>query len=159
MGKFVVVSEDMINIEIRQASESDVPAIMDLYAQPDMDNKNVLTPDEAKMLFKRFSLYPRYYIYIAVHENQVIGTFALLIMDNLAHQGTPSGIVEDVAVSPLWHGKGVGKQMMEYAMRVCKEAGCYKLVLSSNVRRVRAHQFYESLGFRQHGISFLVEPS
>lgn len=28
------------------------------------------------------------------------------------------------------------------------------LVLSSNAKRTEAHQFYEALGFKQHGISF-----
>jgi GNAT superfamily N-acetyltransferase len=145
-----------MNVEIRKAVEEDVAAVIDLYAQPDMDNGNVLSLVEAKKLFQKFSLYPSYHLYVASQNNKVIGTFALLIMDNLAHHGTPSAIVEDVAVDSLCQSQGVGKLMMEYAMRLCKEAGCYKLVLSSNVRRVRAHQFYESLGFRQHGVSFLV---
>jgi ribosomal protein S18 acetylase RimI-like enzyme len=147
----------MLNIEIRKATEADLAAIIDLYAQPDMDNHKVLSLDQVKNVFKKFSAYPCYHIYVAVEAEKVIGTFALLIMDNLAHQGTPSGIVEDVTVHPDCQSQGVGKRMMEYAMLICKAAGCYKLVLSSNVRRVRAHQFYESLGFRQHGVSFLVE--
>ena len=35
--------------------------------------------------------------------------------------------------------------------------GCYKLVLSSNAKRERAHAFYESLGFERHGYSFRIE--
>ena len=36
--------------------------------------------------------------------------------------------------------------------------GCYKLALSSNRRRERAHAFYESLGFERHGVSFVIDP-
>jgi GNAT superfamily N-acetyltransferase len=46
---------------------------------------------------------------------------------------------------------------MDDAMRLAREAGCYKLALSSNRRRERAHAFYERLGFGRHGVSFLVE--
>ena len=46
---------------------------------------------------------------------------------------------------------------MRYAMDQAREAGCYKLVLSSNMRRERAHAFYESLGFTKHGFSFRVD--
>jgi GNAT superfamily N-acetyltransferase len=46
--------------------------------------------------------------------------------------------------------------MMRFAMDRCAEAGCYKLALSSNVRREDAHRFYERLGFVQHGLSFSV---
>ena len=34
---------------------------------------------------------------------------------------------------------------------------CYKLVLSSNAKRARAHEFYDKLGFRRHGISFWID--
>ena len=47
--------------------------------------------------------------------------------------------------------------MMTYARELARQAGCYKLVLSSNRKRERAHAFYESLGFQRHGISFLIE--
>jgi ribosomal protein S18 acetylase RimI-like enzyme len=108
----------MLNIEIRKATEADLAAIIDLYAQPDMDNHNVLSLDQAKKVFKKFSAYPCYHIYVAVDGDKVVGTFALLIMDNLAHQGTPSGIIEDVTVHPDCQSQGVGKRMMEYAMRL-----------------------------------------
>ena len=78
-------------------------------------------------------------------------------MDNLAHMGAPSGVVEDMVVHAHWRGKGIGKQMMGFAIDRCRERGCYKLALSSNVRLEAAHRFYESIGFRRHGYSFLVE--
>jgi GNAT superfamily N-acetyltransferase len=53
--------------------------------------------------------------------------------------------------------KGVGKLMMEFALKYSKEKGCYKMSLSSNLRREKAHQFYESLGFKKHGFSFLMD--
>ena len=78
-------------------------------------------------------------------------------MDNLAHQGIPSGVIEDVVVGERYQGKGIGKAMMTYAVNVCREQGCYKVALSSNVKREKAHRFYESLGFEKHGYSFYVE--
>ena len=78
-------------------------------------------------------------------------------MHNLAHQGTPSAIVEDVVVSESHQSQGIGRDMMQHAMRQAREAGCYKLVLSSNQQRERAHAFYESLGFARHGYSFQIE--
>lgn len=94
---------------------------------------------------------------MAEKERVIVGTFALLIMDNLAHQGMPSAIVEDVAVQTTIQGQGIGKLMMKFAMEKSKEAGCYKLVLSSNLKRKEAHAFYESLGFETHGFSFKVQ--
>ncbi len=101
--------------------------------------------------------YPNYKVYVAETESTIIGTFALLIMDNLAHLGTPSAVVEDVVVADNYQGKGIGKAMMIFAMEKCKETGCYKLVLSSNLKRTEAHAFYESLAFEKHGFSFRAD--
>ncbi len=147
----------MVKAEIQEARHEDLPAILSLYAQPDVDNGKVLPIDRARGIFARIRSYPEYKIYVAKAEDKIIGTFALLIMDNLAHVGAPSGIVEDVVVEPCWQGKGIGKQMMEFAKRRCKEMGCYKLALSSNLKREVAHRFYESLGFQRHGYSYFVE--
>ena len=75
----------------------------------------------------------------------------------MAHLGTPSAVVEDVGVLPEMQGKGIGQRMMQFALIQAKEKGCYKMSLSSNLRREQAHQFYESLGFEKHGFSFLMK--
>ncbi|KPL03092.1 MAG: acetyltransferase [candidate division Zixibacteria bacterium SM1_73] len=146
----------MVKIEIQEAKAEDLPAIFSLYAQPDIDNGKVLSAEEAQKIFTRIKSYPNYRIFVAKAKGEILGTFALLIMDNLAHMGAPSGIVEEVAVHPNWQGKEIGKQMMEFAMNRCRKMGCYKLALSSNLKREAAHRFYESLGFQKHGYSFLV---
>jgi hypothetical protein len=35
---------------------------------------------------------------LAEINDEIVGTFALLIMDNLAHRGEPSSIVEDIVI-------------------------------------------------------------
>ena len=47
--------------------------------------------------------------------------------------------------------------MMRFALERCAQKRCYKLMLSSNAKRGRAHAFYESLGFERHGYSFRVD--
>lgn len=145
-------------VDCREASRADLPAILRLHAQPDMDNGLVLALAEAERIFDRIARYPDYRVYVAIRDDRIVGSFALLIMDKLAHQGAPSGVIEDVAVDPQCQGQGIGKAMMRHALRLCSEKGCYKAALSSNLERERAHAFYESLGFEQHGYSFRVMP-
>ncbi len=146
-----------MNVHMRQATAADLPSVLALYAQPAMDNGQVLPIAEAKQLLAQFSHYPNYRLFVACDADRVVGTFALLVMHNLAHQGTPSAIVEDVVVSDAHQSQGIGRDMMRHAMALAREAGCYKLVLSSNQKRERAHAFYESLGFQRHGFSFSIE--
>lgn len=145
-----------MRVAIREAKAKELPAVLSLYAQLDKDEKHIPNPEKARKLFRRIRSYPDYKIYLATVRGEIIGTFALLIMDNLAHQGMPSGIVEDVIVDRKWRHSGIGKAMMRFAMKRCRGRGCYKLVLSSNAKRQGAHRFYEKLGFRKHGYSFWV---
>ena len=139
---------------IRIANEEDLAEILELYSQ--IDNEQVLELDDAKRIFNRMKEYPDYNVYVALVDGVIVGTFALAIMDNLAHMGSKSGLIEDVVVSEQFRGKGIGKQMMAYAVEVCREKQCYKVCLSSNLKRHNAHRFYEKIGFKIHGYSFLV---
>jgi len=145
-----------MDICIRKATQGDLPTILELYSVFEPENAPRFNLLDAERIFSKINGYPNYAIYIAELDEKIVGTFALLIMDNLAHLGKPEGIVENVVVHPQTQGHGVGKIMMKRAMEICTEAGCYKFVLSSNLIREQAHKFYESLGFEKYGYSFRI---
>ena len=105
---------------IRQAKKQDLAAILAILAIYEPEER-ALSLEEAEVIYKRILLYPDYNIYVAVINNNVVATFALAIMDNLAHMGSKSGLIEDVAVLPEFQGQGIGKAMMEYAINICRE--------------------------------------
>jgi len=144
-------------LKIRKADRDDIKDILAIYAEPDIDSGKVLDINSAETIFNKMKSYPDYTLYVAAADNQIVGSFALLIMDNLAHMGAPSAIVEDVVVSSKWRSRGIGRQMIRFAMEKARKAGCYKLALSCSINRGRAHKFYESLGFEKHGYSFLIK--
>ena len=146
----------MEKVTIRMATRRDLPELLELYRQLDPEDSPVLSLADAEKIFETTNKYPDYQVYVARHFGKTLGTFTLLIVDNLAHLGARYGIVEDFVVTAEWRGMGIGRQMMRFAMQKCHAAGCYKLVLSSNKKRVDAHSFYKKLGFRLHGYSFVV---
>jgi GNAT superfamily N-acetyltransferase len=150
----------MSTLHIREATLADLESVLALYAAIEDSVADVLTLEQAQAVWAQFARYPSYRLWVAcdaANGDAVVGTYALLVMHNLAHRGAPSAIVEDVVVAPDLQGRGVGRQMMAHAMQQARDAGCYKLALSSNARRTGAHAFYESLGFAQHGLSFVVD--
>ena len=145
-------------LTMRVATPADLPAVLALFAQPGMDDRTLDLP-QAEAMLAEFARYPNYRLFVACDpDGAVVGTYALLIMHNFAHCGTPSAVVEDVVVQAARQGQGIGRQMMRHAVDEARAAGCYKLALSSNRKRLAAHAFYESLGFAQHGLSFVIEP-
>jgi ribosomal protein S18 acetylase RimI-like enzyme len=147
---------EVATVRFRPAAAADLPGVLALYAQPELDDGRVLSRAEAEEVLARFAAYPDYTLYVAEENGAIVGTFALLVMDNIGHLGTPSAVVEDVAVAPALQGRGIGRQMMAHALELARAKGCYKLSLSSNLKREAAHAFYESLGFEKHGFSFRV---
>ena len=144
---------------LREATADDLPQVLALYAQPGLDDGKVLDLPRARDIHAQFARYPNYRLFVACDaDGRVLGSYALLVMHNLAHMGTPSAIAEDVVVDQNHRSQGIGQQMMAHALGQARAAGCYKLALSSNQKRERAHAFYESLGFQRHGISFVTTP-
>jgi GNAT superfamily N-acetyltransferase len=144
-------------LTFRIAGRSDLPVLLRLYAQLGRDERDVLDLAEAEALFARLEAYPDYRVHLAESGGAAVGTWSLLVMDNLAHRGLPSGIVENVVVDSSCRGRGVGRAMMRRAMEIARGKGCYKLALTSGRHRPDAHRFYESLGFERHGFSFHTE--
>jgi GNAT superfamily N-acetyltransferase len=145
-----------VGLTIREAAESDLADILRLYTAAGIDGGRSFTTDEARAHLARLRGYPYYKLFVAEVDGAVVGTYALIILDNLAKRGTPAGVVEDVAVDPARQGQGVGRAMMEHAREQCRAAGCYKMTLSSGLPREGAHRFYDALGFERHGYSFLM---
>lgn len=149
-----------MNIDIHEATAADLDDLLFLYRQLGEDDGKVLGLDEARRIFARIRNYPDYHLYLARDpDDRAVGTFALLIMDNLGHCGARSAVIEDVVVASDCRGCGIGSEMMTFAAMLCRAGGCYKITLSSNRNRERAHRFYENLGFARHGFSYLLSLS
>ena len=139
-------------ITIHEATEEDLPAVLQLYQRAGLDGpEEKLSHEEASEILRAMKRYPSHRCYLAIEAGVIVGTFTLLIMDNLVHQGARSGILEGVAVDPAHQGHGIGRIMMQHAMAEARRHNCYKLSLSSNVKREDAYKFYETLGFELYG--------
>lgn len=145
-------------IRMREATADDATTLVELLSVLDTPGTPAMDPAHARVMLARIARYPDFHVWLAEHGGKPVGTYSLLIMDNLCHRGTPSAIVESVAVTGASRGLGVGRAMMEHARAEAKHRGCYKLVLSSNETRSDAHAFYEHLGFARHGFSFRITP-
>jgi GNAT superfamily N-acetyltransferase len=143
-------------LTIRPGVETDLPAVLALYGQPDFNGDQVLSLEEAGAKLARFAAYPDYTLYVAERGGEVVGTFCLMIIDNIARRGRSSGLIEAVVVASDRQGEGLGKIMLRRAIEIAGEKSCYKVVLSSGFKTVNAHAFYDSLGFERHGVSFLL---
>jgi GNAT superfamily N-acetyltransferase len=141
---------------LRQATPEDLPAVLELFELSGIDPPGLNEPDRARQHWNSLHALPGARVLVAEHQGRVVGTLSLFVLPLLAHGGLPSMVVEDVATHPDMQGQGIGRALMHEAMAIARANGCYKLALSSNLQRTKAHGFYDDLGFQRHGISFVV---
>ena len=148
-----------LNLTIRIARAADVSSLLSLYKLLEVVTEPAVSLECALAGFRDLESNPRHKLYVAELGATIVGTFSLIFIPGLSHSARDSCVIEDVVVASELQGAGIGKQMMRFAMAACVARHCYKLVLSSHVRRERAHRFYEGLGFRKHGYSYLLDLS
>ena len=64
-----------------------------------------------------------------------------------SYRGGWRGQIEAVRVAGDLRGKGLGAEMIDWAVARCRERGCLMAQLTSNNGRTDAHRFYERLGW------------
>ncbi|MEB3281875.1 MAG: GNAT family N-acetyltransferase [Lyngbya sp.] len=152
----VSTGSDHLKLEITVATREDLPHLNELYAQ--MDDLPLLPDEKIEELFNQIHQIPNYKIYLVWLEEKPVGTFSLLYVPTMMHRGFHQfAVLDAVSVASAYRSQGIGKAMIRSALKLSAEAGCYKVTLSSNLHRDRAHAFYESLGFQQHGWSFSLK--
>lgn len=149
--------DDLPDIELRIATRQDALLLAALQAEmDDGDPAAVTDADSAAMqaVLADMAAYPDFRAYIAYEGDQAVGSFTLMVFATPSQGGQSQALLDAVVVSRTRRGCGIGEAMVREALFMASAAGCYKLILSSNLKRRDAHRFYEDLGFRQHGISY-----
>jgi GNAT superfamily N-acetyltransferase len=84
---------------------------------------------------------------VAELDGKIVGAFQLTFTPSLSFQGGKRCTVESVRVDSSLRGKGIGREMMLWAIERAKEKGCVSMQLTTHKERENAHRFYEKLGF------------
>jgi len=81
----------------------------------------------------------------------VIGCLQLCILPGLSSQGASRALIEDVRVASHCRSRGIGEQLVQWAVAEARGRGCKLVELLTHNTRVDAQRFYERLGFaRSH---------
>lgn len=144
------------NVKIRPAVIEDFPVILGLYgdlakAYADGERQQSSEPDP---VWQECLNDKRQHILVAEVDGEVIGTLTCIIVPNLGHGSQPWAAVTNVVVNGSLRGGGIGTKLLAEAGTIARRENCYKIVLSSNLLRTEAHEFYRRLGWQQSHIGF-----
>ncbi|MEE1837376.1 GNAT family N-acetyltransferase [Streptomyces sp. SP17KL33] len=146
----------MGDLEIRPATEDDVPEIVAMLADDPLGAQRESPDDLAPYLaaLERLSGDPHQHVVVAVRQGRVVGTLQLTIVPGLSRRGSTRAIIEGVRVHADERGSGLGSRLIEWAIESSRAQGCQLVQLTSDATRTDAHRFYERLGFEASHVGF-----
>jgi ribosomal protein S18 acetylase RimI-like enzyme len=89
-------------------------------------------------------------------EGKVVGCLQLCILPGLSSQGASRGLIEDVRVASHCRSRGIGEQLVQWAVAEARGKGCKLVELLTHHTRVDAQRFYERLGFARSHVGMTI---
>ncbi|BAL92036.1 putative GCN5-related N-acetyltransferase [Actinoplanes missouriensis 431] len=140
-------------MEFRIATRADVPAVLDLLADDDITRQRGYgtVPEHVDAAiwaaFEAIEADDRNELIVAVDRNEVVGTCQLTFIPGLSRGGGERLLIEAVRIRSDRRGRGLGGELIRWAVDRARERGCRMVQLTTDKRRTDAHRFYERLGF------------
>ena len=131
-------------IEYGILADNELSSLLELYQQLNPDD--FIDEITAKNIWENIKNQNIKY-FVAKENGKIISSCYICVIPNLTRGGKSIGFIENV-ITDLEHRRmGIGKTVMENAIKYAKDQNCYKVVLQSGNKRTDAHPFYEKLGF------------
>jgi GNAT superfamily N-acetyltransferase len=138
-----------LSIAVREAEASDAPRLVDLIIALGHPIEEADVHRSLEIL-ARSGLLPL----VATDDGRVIGMCGLSAMVTV-HRPAPVGRVSVMVVDEARRGLGIGAMLLAEAEKRLSKLGCRIVEVTSNMRRERAHHFYEQLGYERTSYRFM----
>jgi ribosomal protein S18 acetylase RimI-like enzyme len=145
--------EKTSSVTLRRARRDDVGAIVAMLADDHLGRGRERLEDPLpSSYFRAFDAVdrdPNFQLMVAVDANDaVVGCLQLCIMPGLSSQGASRALIEDVRVATHCRSRGIGEQMVRWAIAEARAKECKLVELLTHNTRVDAQRFYVRLGFQ-----------
>lgn len=140
-------------ISIKPAKEADLPYIKLLLLElvDAMDNTEGFDIEQAIENCHSLLNDPAYHLLVVKDMDTVMGFVNFTTRKTLLHPGL-SGLIDELIVSSVHRGKGIGKKLLLAAIEKCRELGCCEVEVSTEKSNSRAREFYRKNGFKEDAV-------
>ncbi|GHT81292.1 acetyltransferase [Betaproteobacteria bacterium] len=139
--------------QIRPATPSDFGAIYALIKILGHD----LAFDGMRQIYLENLNHPDLHYRVAVNDAaRVVGFISLSLQKHL-HHAAIIGEIQELIIEPACRGQNIGQALLRHVEQIARQAGAVTVELSTNMRRLDAHRFYEREGFTRSHYRFVKE--
>jgi len=148
------------SISIRRAARDDVAAIVAMLADDRLgsERERLENPLPASYIkaFEVLDRDPNIQLVVAEEGGRVVGCLQLCVLPGLSSQGASRGLIEDVRVASDSRSRGIGEQLVGWAVAQSRAKGCKLVELLTHHTRVDAQRFYERFGFQRSHVGMTI---
>lgn len=138
-------------ITFRHATEKDLDRIVEMLSDDVLGSQRERyehpLPNSYIEAFKAIASDLNNELVVACYGNEIVGVQQITFTPYITHQGGWRATIEGVRISSSVRGKGVGTQLIQWAIERAKERDCHLIQLTTDKKRDDALRFYEHLGF------------
>lgn len=139
-------------IDFRAATIEDLDSIVRMLADDTLGSQRERyehpLPESYIQAFQAIAADPNNELIVACLGDEIIGVQQVTFTPYITHQGGWRATIEGVRTSSAARGKGVGTELIQWAIHRAKERGCHLVQLTTDKSREDALRFYERLGFK-----------
>jgi ribosomal protein S18 acetylase RimI-like enzyme len=143
----------IFSVTIRHARRGDVGVIVKMLADEPLGSARERIEDPLPpSYFRAFEAVendPNIQLVVAEDaDGAVVGCLQLCVLPGLSSQGASRGLIEDVRVATHCRSRGIGEQLVQWAIAEARARSCKLVELFTHHTRVDAQRFYKRLGFQ-----------
>jgi len=148
------------SVTIRRARRDDVEAIVAMLADDQLGAARERIEDPLPLVyfgaFDQLDRDPNIRLVVAEEAGVVVGCLQLCLLPGLSSQGAMRGLIEDVRVASHRRSRGIGEQLLQWAIAEAQATGCKLLELFTHHTRSDAQRFYERFGFHRSHVGMTM---
>jgi ribosomal protein S18 acetylase RimI-like enzyme len=141
-----------MNLKFRRAKREDLPEIVrmlsDDFLGATRERYETPLPESYLKAFEEIEADKNNELVVAEMDGAIVGTLQITFTPSISFLGGKRATVESVRVDEKYRGRGIGKELMKWAIERARAENCFAVQLTTNADRTDAHRFYESLGFK-----------
>ena len=133
--------------------------LLDMYCRDEFGDGQPLSDQARADLIPGLVHHGGARIFLAYEENRPVG-LAICLIGFSSFRARPLLNIHDIAVSPDFRGKGIGRQLLEAIEQDARALGCCKVTLEVRSDNLRAQALYKRVGFKpsEPGTWFWTQP-
>ena len=130
-------------MKIRYCQKEDLEAIYKLICELEECNLN---HEQFALVYENKLNDEKSHYLVAVSDDMIVG-FVSVNIDYQLHHENKVATIEELVIDNSYRGNGIGRLLVDFSTKLALEHQCKVIELTSNFKRIEAHQFYQKNDF------------